>query len=598
MLIEAFFKEFDNAMCEIPDRGPVLLACGPHSNQLVDSIVVLKSLSKRIDIGFLTARKTMRSKYFSAMARTLRSIPVERPQDKSTMGTGKVTSNGVTLRGHEGTKFTSELTAGDTVMILMEDGKTKLVSRIKCVIDDSTAELRTPTVVDDPKGDLRVVNTNMTKSPSLLNLVAESKKHAPTYFDVSQPRKWKVVPKLDQSLVFKNVIARLQQGGVVGIFPEGGSHDNPHLLPLKAGISFMALEFMKKNPGVKIPIIPVGINYFNGHRFRSRVYIETGEAIYASNELLKQYCRGGEHKRAACVALLEQVRRGMQEVTVETPDRSSFEFIQTVRRLYTHTQFDLSAKERHTITKAFADRFSSVRHDPRLQRLYRKVLQYRKSLHDLGMTDSKVAAANDDKDIFKSAMVIGLLVQKCLLMIIYLVAAVPALVLATPVVILTRYISRSKAQAAVRKSSVKLTGRDVIATWKLMVALIVIPLLHIFYTVCACFCGGEKIGVAYFYFAPFVSLAGIRCFESSLRVRNTIKSLTLSLRLGRKGSVRLLKTRRLLQREVRDVATALGWDRKLAITQPDVYRNFSPLSSPRSKSGSGIRRNESYGNFF
>mgnify|MGYP002019310383 FL=1 len=81
MLIEAFFKEFDNSMCEVPEKGPVLLACGPHANQLVDSIVVLKSLYKRVDIGFLTASKTMKSKYFGQMARILRSIPVTRPQD-------------------------------------------------------------------------------------------------------------------------------------------------------------------------------------------------------------------------------------------------------------------------------------------------------------------------------------------------------------------------------------------------------------------------------------------------------------------------------------------------------------------------------------
>ena len=90
MLIEAFFKEFDNSMCDVPKSGPALLACGPHANQLVDSIVVLKSLYKREDIGFLTASKTMKSKYFGQMARILRSIPVTRPQDEAVPGRGRV----------------------------------------------------------------------------------------------------------------------------------------------------------------------------------------------------------------------------------------------------------------------------------------------------------------------------------------------------------------------------------------------------------------------------------------------------------------------------------------------------------------------------
>ena len=74
---------------------------------------------------------------------------------------------------------------------------------------------------------------------------------------------------------------------------------------------------MIRNPDMQIPIIPVGINYFNGHRFRSRVYVETGDAIYPSQELLKQYKRGGEHKRAACVALLEQIRTWCSSVVFE-----------------------------------------------------------------------------------------------------------------------------------------------------------------------------------------------------------------------------------------------------------------------------------------
>jgi len=542
----------------------------------------------------------MKSKYFGQMARILRSIPVTRPQDEAVSGRGRVSVIDTKLRGHEGTKFTKDLSVGDTIMILLEDNKTKLVSRVVKILDDTQAELKTAPVVHDPKGELRVVNnSNMPKSPSLLNLLAASKKHAPTSFDVPQPRKYKIIPKLDQSIVFQHVIDQLSQGGVVGIFPEGGSHDNPHLLPLKAGITIMAFETMMRNPDMRIPIIPVGINYFNGHRFRSRVYVETGDAIYPSQELLKQYKRGGEHKRAACVALLEQIRTGLKDVIVSTPDRSSYEFIQTVRRLYIQSNNELDARARHAVNKAFADKLPTVNDDPRVQKLYSRVVKYRKRLKELGITDSRVAHAKKEKDVIQRAVLLGMVFKRCLLLFVYVLASVPALILATPVVILTRYISTQKARAAVRKSSVKLTGRDVVATWKLMVALIVIPLLHIIYTVIACFMGGEKVGVVYFYFAPFVSLAGIRCFESGIRIQMSIKSLLLSLRSGKSRGVALVQMRKDLQAEVRSVTTALGWDRKLAITQPELFRSFTPTSSPRGRTSSGgFPRNESYGNFF
>ena len=57
----------------------------------------------------------------------------------------------------------------------------------------------------------------------------------------------------------------------VGIFPEGGSHDRPSLLPFRAGVAIMALSSLAKHPSIPLRLVPVGINYFSGHRFRSRV---------------------------------------------------------------------------------------------------------------------------------------------------------------------------------------------------------------------------------------------------------------------------------------------------------------------------------------
>jgi glycerol-3-phosphate O-acyltransferase/dihydroxyacetone phosphate acyltransferase len=54
----------------------------------------------------------------------------------------------------------------------------------------------------------------------------------------------------------------------IGIFPEGGSHDRSELLPLKAGVTIMALGALDKAPETKLYIVPCGLNYFHGHKFR------------------------------------------------------------------------------------------------------------------------------------------------------------------------------------------------------------------------------------------------------------------------------------------------------------------------------------------
>lgn len=52
--------------------------------------------------------------------------------------------------------------------------------------------------------------------------------------------KYDILEHIDQGKVFDVVQAALAKGNNLGIFPEGGSHDNSDLLPLKV-ISHFAL---------------------------------------------------------------------------------------------------------------------------------------------------------------------------------------------------------------------------------------------------------------------------------------------------------------------------------------------------------------------
>ena len=51
--------------------------------------------------------------------------------------------------------------------------------------------------------------------------------------EVSGGTEFKIAPKVDQSWVYEKVFERIEEGGCIGIYPEGGSHDRPDLLPLK-----------------------------------------------------------------------------------------------------------------------------------------------------------------------------------------------------------------------------------------------------------------------------------------------------------------------------------------------------------------------------
>ena len=82
------------------------------------------------------------------------------------------------------------------------------------------------------------------------------------YFDENTEYSYNVVPKLDQTHVYESVISRLITHNSIGIFPEGGSHDRTDLLPIKAGVSIMALGAMAKDPKCRISIVACGLKYF------------------------------------------------------------------------------------------------------------------------------------------------------------------------------------------------------------------------------------------------------------------------------------------------------------------------------------------------
>jgi 1-acyl-sn-glycerol-3-phosphate acyltransferase len=77
---------------------------------------------------------------------------------------------------------------------------------------------------------------------------------------------------------FRAVREALARGGTVLIFPEGKSHDEPSLAPLKTGAARMALD--ARDAGVRgLVIVPIGLTFERKDAPRTRVLVQVGEAI-------------------------------------------------------------------------------------------------------------------------------------------------------------------------------------------------------------------------------------------------------------------------------------------------------------------------------
>lgn len=102
----------------------------------------------------------------------------------------------------------------------------------------------------------------------------------------------------------------------MSIFPEGGSHDNSDLLPLKAGIAIMAFGTILKTGQVPV-IIPSGIKYFKRQEFRSRCIIEFGRPYRPTNKMVNLFKNG--EKRKAIALMLKDLETRMREVVWTAP---------------------------------------------------------------------------------------------------------------------------------------------------------------------------------------------------------------------------------------------------------------------------------------
>lgn len=81
---------------------------------------------------------------------------------------------------------------------------------------------------------------------------------------------------------FRAVHEALRDGGVVLIFPEGKSHDEPSLAPLKTGAARIALQARAEAAGSRLrdlAILPIGLTFERKDAPRSRVLVQIGEPI-------------------------------------------------------------------------------------------------------------------------------------------------------------------------------------------------------------------------------------------------------------------------------------------------------------------------------
>lgn len=238
---------------------------------------------------------------------------------------------------------------------------------------------------------------------------------------------------------FDAAIAALRSGEAVQIYPEGQSHSEPAMAPLRTGAARIALMAEEQAGwGLGLRVQPVGLTYTRKHLFRGRAIASYGEPF----PVAPWRSAWERDPRRAVAELTEEIRRRLERLTLNFERAEDAAVVDVAERLYAHEKGLTRARGRDRMVERLPrlGRFARGLHrlrdeDPeRLARLRRDVSRYMRILGLLGATEGDVPIGYGPGSVIRYTTVHALL-----LALVLPVAAVGVAYWAVPFLV-TRHI--------------------------------------------------------------------------------------------------------------------------------------------------------------
>ena len=332
--------------------------------------------------------------------------------------------------------------------------------------------------------------------------------------------------QVDNADTFQALSQALAGGGAIGIFPEGLSHDNAQLQRLKTGAARIALDVAHRwdQP---LDVVPVGLTYLTPKRFRGRVLVQYGAPIEVGDDWHQRFL---QDERAAVRDLTQRMDDELRQLTVNAEDWSTARVLDEVRRLYQPK--DIALWQRVELARRFNAAYPGLRDRADVQEVVARVQAYLSDLEQLELTD---------RDIERPLTLLQV-TAKCALKLLDVLVWMP---LALPGVILQGPVA-----ALIRAAGERLSPRkDVIATTKLVMGLLLVPLMHLALIALLWWHFGWQLALALAILLPVSGYAALRTLETGFRVVETLRTARRMASL--RDEVKHLRSRReLLQNAV------------------------------------------------
>jgi glycerol-3-phosphate O-acyltransferase / dihydroxyacetone phosphate acyltransferase len=342
---------------------------------------------------------------------------------------------------------------------------------------------------------------------------------------------------------FDTARAVLAGGGAIGIFPEGTSHSDPKLRPLKTGAARIALgaaAALGNEPPVMI--VPAGLYYRAKRTFRSAALLYFGEP-FAVNPV--PLAPGEEPPAGPVRELTQRIQEALASVTLQAGQAE-------VHAVVAHAQRIVSVQDQTPATPpSLADEFALRRrllagyevvraHWPeRLAVIASRIERYEAALAAAGLDARQLTAGS-----YSFGRVARYAVQGVFVLVL-LPAALTGLVLNYPAYWAVGFVATGMAKGA----------EDALASIKVLAAMLLFPLTWLIVAVGVGLGLGVEGGVVTLAVAPLLAYAALVFFERLDRIIGATRALGL-FTFRRWAFLRLLAERKRIQEDI----LALGRD--------------------------------------
>jgi 1-acyl-sn-glycerol-3-phosphate acyltransferase len=160
---------------------------------------------------------------------------------------------------------------------------------------------------------------------------------------------------------FEYCFRELEDGGAVGFYPEGTSHPEPWVNPIKTGAARVALQAEARNDfHLDLKIVPIGINSTHPGAYRGSVLVNFGDPI----SLDKYHQTYKQDSSAAVEQLTSEIKQIMETCAFHIKDKLLLDLIDCLKTIgydeviLQHHNTKVRPAKFYYVTKVLAERLS------------------------------------------------------------------------------------------------------------------------------------------------------------------------------------------------------------------------------------------------